>query len=128
MRTCPDGKIGNPIDDCTDPECSEDKKWATGKVCIDNECVDPCNPNPCGNGANCEVTENNVAVCTCPDGMIGDPITQCTDPTPCGTGAECQVSDNNALCSCLDGQIRDPETKCNDPDPCNPTHTQVINL
>ena len=38
--------------------------------------IDPCDPNPCGTGAVCEVAEGN-ALCSCPQGMTGDPLVEC---------------------------------------------------
>ena len=38
--------------------------------------IDPCDPNPCGTGAVCEVAEGN-ALCSCPQGMTGDPLVKC---------------------------------------------------
>ncbi len=34
---------------------------------------DPCNPNPCKNGACSKIIDGNVVVvqCSCPDGFIG---------------------------------------------------------
>ena len=38
--------------------------------------IDPCDPNPCGTGAVCEVAEGK-ALCSCPQGMTGDPLVEC---------------------------------------------------
>ena len=38
--------------------------------------IDPCEPNPCGANAVCEVAEGN-ALCSCPQGMTGDPLVKC---------------------------------------------------
>ena len=38
--------------------------------------IDPCDPNPCGTGAVCEVAEGK-ALCSCPQGMTGDPLVKC---------------------------------------------------
>jgi len=43
--------------------------------------VDPCNPNPCGTGAQCSPNPNslNGYTCTCAAGFFGNPCT----PNPC---------------------------------------------
>ena len=38
--------------------------------------LDLCDPNPCGTDAVCEVLEG-IALCSCPQGMIGDPLVKC---------------------------------------------------
>lgn len=38
--------------------------------------VDPCNPNPCGNNAECRA-RGERPVCSCPRGYDGDPLTSC---------------------------------------------------
>ena len=38
--------------------------------------IDPCDPNPCGTGAVCEVAEGK-ALCSCSQGMTGDPLVKC---------------------------------------------------
>ena len=37
---------------------------------------DPCDPNPCGPGADC-VPTGDTATCRCPAGYKGDPFVQC---------------------------------------------------
>ena len=50
-------------------------------VCEDQICVeapDPCEPNPCGPGA--EASSNGPGTtcqCTCPSGFLGDPYQKC---------------------------------------------------
>eukprot|EP00088_Acartia_fossae_P018349 TRINITY_DN2059_c0_g2_i1.p1 TRINITY_DN2059_c0_g2~~TRINITY_DN2059_c0_g2_i1.p1 ORF type:complete len:378 (-),score=19.28 TRINITY_DN2059_c0_g2_i1:59-1192(-) len=102
----------------------------------------PCFPNPCGPGANCENRGANRAICTCPEGWLGDPTTscepecirlsdcrfdqqcqgtRCVDPCtnnvetgrpPCGTNAICERVRHKAICSCPKTHTGDPFTHC----------------
>ena len=114
-----------------------------GFVCRANRCAqkpDPCQPNPCGPGALCNVNNAGNAICTCELGLIPKPdtITGCgpecvrdpdcqrgyicqnqrcvvkpdpCDPSPCGPGAECSVTGSgNAICRCQPGLIPNPDT------------------
>lgn len=38
--------------------------------------LDPCVPNPCGEGAVCDSKTGN-AICSCPKGRSGDPLLRC---------------------------------------------------
>lgn len=38
--------------------------------------LDPCVPNPCGEGAVCDSKTGN-ALCSCPKGRSGDPLLRC---------------------------------------------------
>merc|ERR1719211_351505 len=49
---------------------------------------DPCDPNPCGTGAVCEVAEGK-ALCSCPQGMTGDPLVECAQDIECMDDIEC---------------------------------------
>ena len=62
-----------------DPDC--EPLYGRGFVCEDQICVeapDPCDPNPCGPGA--EASSNGPGTtcqCTCPSGFLGDPYQKC---------------------------------------------------
>merc|ERR1719341_3125779 len=125
------------------PECVIDPDCRMGYVCRANRCAakpDPCQPNPCGPGAQCNVNPAGNAICTCEPGLIPKPdtITGCgpeciidpdcqrgyicqsqrcvvkpdpCDPSPCGPGAECSVTrTGNAICRCQPGLIPNPDT------------------
>lgn len=48
-------------------------------ACVDRRCRDPCE-GACGRGARCQVIAHSP-ICTCNDGLTGDPFTYCY-PTP----------------------------------------------
>jgi len=103
---------------------------------------DVCSPNPCGPGAQCERQGGNRAICTCPDGWLGDPTvscepecvrlsdcpfekqcqgTRCVDPCtnnvetgrpPCGRDAICERVRHKAICSCPKTHTGDPFVSC----------------
>ena len=46
-------------------------------ACRNSACINPCAlDNPCAPNANCKVLMHEP-VCTCPDGYIGSPLTEC---------------------------------------------------
>ncbi|XP_037076509.1 neurogenic locus notch homolog protein 1-like isoform X2 [Pollicipes pollicipes] len=98
--------------------------------------ADPCSLGLCGTNANCN-NVNGRAVCSCPDGYEGNPLTACTrgecsqdsecppglacvgvscvDPCSrnvCGSAADCQVVNHRAICSCPVGYVGDPFVSC----------------
>nr|XP_027235379.1 neurogenic locus notch homolog protein 3-like [Penaeus vannamei] len=94
---CREGYFGNPEIGCG-PECVLSTDCASRLTCVRQKCVDPC-PTACGNGAQCTVV-NHRAVCSCPQGLQGDPYTQCvvspivgtTPPTPMQPTAKTRAS------------------------------------
>ena len=125
------------------PECVRDPDCQQGYICQSQRCIvkpDPCDPNPCGPGAECSVTGTGNAICRCQTGLIPNPDTisgckpECVrdpdcqrgfvcqsqrcvekpdpcDPSPCGPGAECSVTrSGNAICRCQPGLIPNPDT------------------
>ncbi|RXG57952.1 Slit-like protein 1 protein [Armadillidium vulgare] len=109
--------------------------------------VDPCVPNPCGTNADCR-ERGDRAVCSCPIGYEGNPLTncikgecighddcpnhlacqalRCIDPCAgvCGSGSECTVRNHQPVCSCPRNHIGDPFSSCRritEYDVCNPT-------
>lgn len=50
------------------------------KACRNGNCVNPCSGS-CGPNANCDV-RNHVAVCSCPAGYKGDPLSSCRRMDP----------------------------------------------
>lgn len=93
----------------------------------------PCNPSPCGPNSQCKAI-NNVAVCSCIPGYLGNPPTcrpecttsaecelkkacnnyKCINPCigACGVGALCEVVNHNPICSCPKDFTGDPFTRC----------------
>lgn len=141
---CEAGLIPKPdtITGCG-PECSRDPDCQRGFVCQNQRCIekpDPCDPSPCGPGAQCSVTGNGNAICRCQPGLIPNPDTisgckpecirdpdcqsgyvcqsqRCVErpdpcfPSPCGPGAACTVNfGGNPICRCEPGLIPKPDT------------------
>jgi hypothetical protein len=108
---------GDPYRGCR-PECVLSTECSPNLACIRNKCVDPC-PGTCGNSAICNVF-NHIPTCSCPQGMIGDPFTQCKlddtpkrpqnpcNPSPCGPNSICRQNNDVAVCSCQQGMIGSP--------------------
>lgn len=71
--SCRSMYIGSPPN-CR-PECTTDSDCGNSFACIKQKCIDPC-PGSCGFGATCRVV-NHVPSCTCLDGYIGNPFTEC---------------------------------------------------
>lgn len=57
------------------PECTINSECPSNLACIQMKCKDPC-PGSCGINALCSVI-NHIPVCTCQEGFIGDPFTNC---------------------------------------------------
>lgn len=62
------------------PECTMNAECPSNLACNNERCVDPC-LGACGHAAICRVV-NHGAVCTCPQGFIGDPATACQPEPP----------------------------------------------
>lgn len=101
------------------PECIVNTDCPSTKACISEKCRDPC-IGSCGFNADCRV-QNHIPICTCIEGFIGDPFTQCQpkrvepvvpedpcSPNPCGPNAQC----NSGLCTCLPLYNGDPYRGC----------------
>lgn len=103
------------------PECLLNTDCASQEACIKQKCKDPC-PGSCGFEAKCHVL-NHVPICTCNDGYVGDPFTQChpappvteivpvvdpCNPSPCGPNADC----NNGECKCIAEYQGNPYEGC----------------
>ena len=57
--------------------CSVNEDCPGYSACRQRLCINPCaEENPCSRNANCKVV-NHKAVCSCPDGYIGTPETDC---------------------------------------------------
>jgi len=107
---CMVNSYGNPICRCLGrlvpkpdtitgcgPECTRDSECDYGFVCEEQVCVeapDPCNPNPCGPGAECNPVNPRgggkaTFICKCPAGSFGNPKVKCTQ-------GECEVNEECA--------------------------------
>jgi len=72
--------IGNPYESCR-PECVVSDECSRDRACLRGKCRDPC-PGTCGLNARCDIV-NHIPVCSCPEGMTGDPFSSCR-PMPQG--------------------------------------------
>lgn len=72
--TCLPEYHGDPYFACR-PECVLNSDCPVNKACLHNKCIDPC-VNMCGINAECNIY-NHIAVCSCPDGMVGDAFAEC---------------------------------------------------
>ena len=71
-ETVPTPEVDSVVVGCeTDQECPD------YNACQNRKCINPCaEDDPCAPSANCKVI-GHQPVCTCPDGYIGDPRTEC---------------------------------------------------
>jgi len=59
------------------PGCTTNSDCPDYTACRNTQCMNPCAvDDPCAPTANCKVI-NHQPVCTCPDGYIGSPTTEC---------------------------------------------------
>lgn len=77
---CKRNYIGDPYIGCR-PQCSLSADCPRVFACVNSDCIDPCE-NACGLRANCHVV-NHSPICFCPNGMTGDPLTQCNKISSC---------------------------------------------
>jgi len=73
--TCPTGYRGDPLIRCSRGECINDSECPLDRACFDFNCRSPCE-NACGQNAECQA-RNHGAICSCPSGYVGDPLTAC---------------------------------------------------
>merc|ERR1712013_602667 len=64
----------------------------------------PCSANPCGAGAVCSVQGGNNVICSCPDGLQGDPLVSCEAECyrleDCPFDKQCQGSPGRCIDPC----------------------------
>ena len=64
----------------------------------------PCEDKPCGPGARCQVRGNNQAICSCPQGLEGDPFVgcraECYKLSDCPFDKQCQGSPGRCVDPC----------------------------
>lgn len=120
---CTPGTSGDPTSavGCNRPECLSDDECSLTQACIAYRCRDPC-LGACAIGANCRVALHHP-VCSCKEGLFGNPMIRCSppldqvdsnpcQPSPCGSNTVCQVMQNRAVCSCLPDFLGDPQSGC----------------
>lgn len=161
---CPEPSIGNPFRACSMPQRGTDL-CQPGPCGSNSECYvvsgreqcycksgfigdpytncyrsphSPCDPNPCAVGAVCSASPSGQPLCSCPDGMGGDPTSvggcvgyecqtdddcsadnacmgfRCRNPCPgsCGINAECRVEKHHPVCACAAGLTGHPLKRC----------------
>lgn len=105
------------------PECLMNSDCAFNRACLGQRCLDPC-PGSCGQNALCKVI-NHSPVCSCPQGLYGNPYEHCTVSTPiqpkhpetcdtiqCGPNTECRQQNGVLACVCRVGYYGNPLVGC----------------
>lgn len=66
-----------PVEPLLTVGCLQNDDCPLYTACKNRQCINPCaERNPCATTADCQVV-NHEPVCTCPDGYIGSPLTDC---------------------------------------------------
>ena len=69
--------VGLPVEPTLSVGCLIDDECPLYAACRNRQCINPCaEDNPCAPTAICKVI-NHEPECTCPDGYIGSPLTDC---------------------------------------------------
>ena len=69
--------VGLPTEPVLSIGCYENDECPLFNACENTKCINPCaERNPCAPSAICKVI-NHEPECTCPDGFIGSPLTDC---------------------------------------------------
>ncbi|CAH0767615.1 unnamed protein product [Bemisia tabaci] len=143
--SCLPGYVGAPLSGCRH-ECESDYECSSSQSCQNFRCTSVCSTGVCASTAICEV-RNHRAVCSCPQGYLGDPYVscraecdsnrdcptekpacigqRCTNPCNgvCGINAKCEVRGITPICSCPRDMTGDPFVRCRPFDKydlCNP--------
>ena len=131
--SCLPSYTGSPLNGCR-RECESDGECGATQYCNNFKCVSGC--EQCGKGATCSRVQGHRAVCECPAGYIGSPLSECrpecygdTDcpgsrpacyygicKNPCigacGTGADCNLRGLTPVCSCPRDMTGNPFVSC----------------
>ncbi|XP_054284354.1 versican core protein-like [Macrosteles quadrilineatus] len=133
VLVCIGSATAQPLNNSTG-NCTYDNDCSPGLICVDSQCVDPC--NVCGLNTECVVDEDDTPLCYCKPGHQGDPFTECTagectknsdcssdrmclsnrceDPCQdgCGLNTACRVVNHRPLCACLPGFVFTMDEGC----------------
>lgn len=127
--------ICEDIDECSSLPCSQNSRCQNTPgsyqcICdgefrlVNGSCVpvDPCQDNnPCLQQTEC-VVYNNVTICICPSGFLGNGIDFCVDldeciNSPCQRYASCNNTEGSYSCTCNTG-FSPVESQCEDINEC----------
>lgn len=79
------------------PECIVHGECSDNLACIEQRCQDPCAVyDNCAPNAECHVTHHR-AVCSCPDGYVGNPYIQCLVGKISHTNSSCSKQLSNII-------------------------------
>ena len=115
---CLEGYRGNPLVQCSRPECTSDNDCSYNLACRNEKCSDPCD---CAPTAQCTV-QNHVPSCRCPAGFEGNPSVSCTqiklDTRECTMDADC-----SSKLACFSSFCKNP---CLETKPCGAHATCTV--
>ena len=60
------------------PECTDNSDCPNDKSCFNQQCVNPCTLDSCGQNSQCHV-QLHRAVCVCGEGYTGNPHQYCRE-------------------------------------------------
>lgn len=119
-------------------ECKSDNDCPYDKLCLNENCLNPCLSMSCGRGAEC-IAQNHHAQCRCPLGTQGDPLLSCItgichynedcadheacdrlnrvcrpvcDDDTCADTANCRGQQHQPKCYCPPGTSGNPFVDC----------------
>ncbi|KAG8227100.1 hypothetical protein J437_LFUL007437 [Ladona fulva] len=111
---CLPGLAGDPYVSCTAIGCRSDSECPTTRACINGQCENPCDKDPCSaESAKC-TAYNHRAVCSCPPGYImlarNDAEICQKDDVTCRRDSDCPTG-----LACINSNCVNP---CNETKPC----------
>jgi len=118
--TCLPDHFGNAYKGCK-PECDVNSYCPSHQACINSKCQDPC-IGSCGLNAVCSVV-NHTPVCSCPDGLAGNPFELCAPAAIAHSGplpalSPCEAVDNPECRIASDCPSHQACLTCKCQDPC----------
>ena len=94
--------------------CTTDSECGSKLACINGNCINPCEADPCGLNAECVVLDSlpvRTMLCICLEGYEGDASIECTPVKTCPPGKGL-IFDENENCVCPPGYTFDDDGNC----------------